>query len=282
MLQQRRLRPILLLLLALVSITLLAVSISSLSLEWGNSIRIEQGRSSPSEFFEGMQTEELTVLFRIFFILLAVTMLPIAVVQFIRSSEIRKRILFRAFILALNSYFLLLLLQRVSGRNLLPSANPPGASSSELPPILTIDTGLPPPQWLIFGVSLVLAGLIVGGIWFIRRRRDASDLSLALASETRQALDRLRAGADREDTILRCYSEMARLLDRRRGVKRKATMTAREFESHLTREGVPAAPLQRLTRLFELVRYGHKNLGAGEKSEAESCLTEINQALGGL
>jgi hypothetical protein len=42
----------------------------------------------------------------------------------------------------------------------------------------------------------------------------------------------------------------------RRGVTRQRHVTPREFERHLEILGLPGAPVRRLTRLFEAVRYG--------------------------
>jgi hypothetical protein len=52
-------------------------------------------------------------------------------------------------------------------------------------------------------------------------------------------------------------------------------MTPEEFASHLTRSGLPSHAVQRLTRLFESVRYGARTAGDRERDEATSCLSEI-------
>jgi hypothetical protein len=57
-------------------------------------------------------------------------------------------------------------------------------------------------------------------------------------------------------------------------------MTPREFERELVRAGLPALPVERLTRLFEHVRYGVHAPGPEEQHEAISSLEAIVTALG--
>jgi hypothetical protein len=140
-----------------------------------------------------------------------------------------------------------------------------------------------PPWWLVSLVSLGLSGLIFGGFLFIwRRLRRLSDDPLELvAQEAKKTLEELQAGADPKEGVVRCYFEMSRVLNEQRGVKRKWTMTTREFEKHLKYAGLPEVHVRRLTRLFEMVRYGAKNLDERENREAVACLKAIVQACEG-
>jgi hypothetical protein len=52
-------------------------------------------------------------------------------------------------------------------------------------------------------------------------------------------------------------------------------MTTHEFERELLQRGFPALPVQRLTRLFEQVRYGGQQPGVFEKQTATESLREI-------
>jgi hypothetical protein len=141
-----------------------------------------------------------------------------------------------------------------------------------------------PPSWFVTGVSILLIALILGTIWFTWRRlarTKASETPLELlAQEAELALKGLQAGSDLKDTIMRCYFEMSQILKKERGLQRQQAMTPREFEAYLAESGFASEDIQRLTRLFEGVRYGSKSPGQSEEQEAVACLTAIVQAYG--
>ncbi|MBW2142579.1 MAG: DUF4129 domain-containing protein, partial [Deltaproteobacteria bacterium] len=136
-----------------------------------------------------------------------------------------------------------------------------------------------PPDWLVLMVSMCLSALILGAAVYIWRYlpRRAGPLEL-VAREAQKTLESLRAGADLREGVIHCYYEMIRMLGERRGLKRHQAMTTREFERYLEKEGLPEAYIGRLTRLFEMVRYGAKRLGEPEEQEAIDCLTAIVRA----
>jgi hypothetical protein len=74
---------------------------------------------------------------------------------------------------------------------------------------------------------------------------------------------------------------MVEILNRQRGITRKEGMTPREFERRLVELGLPPEPVTKLTRLFETVRYGAKDLGEVEEHQALAYLDAIVQASGG-
>jgi hypothetical protein len=120
--------------------------------------------------------------------------------------------------------------------------------------------------------------VIVALIWLmLRRRRTAQPVDQArqVAAEAEEALAELQAGGDLRDTVMRCYSEMSEVLSRTSGLARRGSMTPREFEQFLIGAGVRDAHIQRLTRLFEAVRYGGRTTGERERREAIDCLTAI-------
>jgi len=139
-----------------------------------------------------------------------------------------------------------------------------------------------PPWWLVLMVSLALSALILGALLFFwrRLRRRANPLEL-VRQEVQKTLEELRAGADLEEGVIRCYFEMSQVLKRQRGFERQPAMTTREFETYLEETGLPGVHVRRLTRLFEKVRYGAKNLDELEDREAIACLTAIVQACEG-
>ncbi|HWQ12371.1 MAG TPA: DUF4129 domain-containing protein, partial [Roseiflexaceae bacterium] len=101
-----------------------------------------------------------------------------------------------------------------------------------------------------------------------------------LAREAGAALAGLEAGADLRNTVLRCYAEMSRVLEARRGIQRDKTTTPREFEARLAAAGLRDEHIRRLTRLFERVRYGPRAPGPREEREALACLRAIVEAYG--
>jgi hypothetical protein len=217
--------------------------------------------------------EALFVLFSVSFAL-AWFLLPVAIVLLIISPKFRKRvlrgILSLAVFMALAYMLAFGLIERSwdGGEGLMPGGlSLPGQLSSL--PIAEFDAE--PPRWLVLvaslGVALLFAALFVwGGLFVWRRLYHPPDPVERLARQARSALESLQIGVDLENVVVRCYVEMARILNERRGIERQRHMTAREFEA------------RQLTRLFEQVRYGAKALGAQEERQAVACLTAIVEA----
>lgn len=138
-----------------------------------------------------------------------------------------------------------------------------------------------PPDWLdpitiVVTVVLLVAGVVVAR--FLWRRPwgqpDRGTLEI-ITAEAEAALDDLRGGAAVRDAIFRCYLEMNQGLRRRLGLVRDDGMTPREFEEELARAGLPLHAVQRLTRLFESVRYGRQSGTEADREEAVACLEAI-------
>lgn len=139
-----------------------------------------------------------------------------------------------------------------------------------------------PPAWFVIIISgLVLTGLFLI-MWAVWRRLpkplepfDNEAALERLGQEAQEAIDRLQAGHDLKDTIQRCYFEMGQILSQQYGYVRQHGMTPREFEQHLSQSGLHSQHIQRLTRLFEMVRYSPHQADAQTQAEAEACLTAI-------
>ena len=80
---------------------------------------------------------------------------------------------------------------------------------------------------------------------------------------------------DSTDVIMNCYFRMSRAVSERRQLTRSESMTPAEFALQLERAGLPGDAVQRLTRLFEGVRYGGRRSGPKDVNEAVSALTSI-------
>jgi hypothetical protein len=105
------------------------------------------------------------------------------------------------------------------------------------------------------GAALVLSSSWVVGRWrAYRLRRGKKKLGWELELLAGQTLS---AGRN-TDLVLRCYHEMVDLLSRKEHITH-ASLTAREFADRLRDLGLRTEAIDRLTKLFELVRYGHRN-----------------------
>ncbi len=105
---------------------------------------------------------------------------------------------------------------------------------------------------------------------------------MQLAEAAQNTIESIQSGDDFEITVVRCYQEMSRVVEKQKGIARERAMTPREFEDRLIDRGLPQGAVQTLTRLFERVRYGSAPTGARELDLAVSCLTDIVNACGGV
>ena len=267
---------------AVLAMILLSASLSELEFLPGQPFSL--GRRPAQVGLGGgvVEGDALGALLRALVILTAV-LTPFAIIYLIVSPKARRRLLAQLVPLALLFLFFYYQWTRIEPE--LPGAESEPASG--LPPITLPPSSLEsvpdPPQWLTvvtsLGLAVLIAAFLVGALWLVwrGRRRPASSLK-QLAREAQEALDALLAGADLRNTIMRCYFEMARVLSEQRGIRRQKDMTPREFERRLEKAGLPGEPVQRLTRLFEQVRYGTKVPNEREEGQAIACLTAIIEA----
>ncbi len=149
----------------------------------------------------------------------------------------------------------------------------PAPEQSKASPLL--DAGI------CLGLAFILAIMITVLAWGIYRasKATAGDARTRLADEAQVAIDALHAGGNIRDTVIRCYIQMTQVLAEERNVRREEAMTPREFEQILlTKLKLPDTPVERLTSLFEAVRYGDYHPGKREEMEAIDSLTAIAAA----
>jgi hypothetical protein len=222
----------------------------------------------------------------VFLILIALWILV-----FILRPQARKYLLTR-----LASYLLLLLLIYALFNALqdrIPTAEtqpePPAgallgerpAPGEEIPSLPTFIAN--PPGWLVTTISMTFFSLLLGLGWWLWHRygpQPAPPPADRLAREARQAVDALRRGDSLKDTVMDCYLKMTRVFEEQRNLERSQTMTAREFERYLRQAGLMDEHIQRLTRLFESVRYGAAPPSRRDEQEAIACLSAIVQSYG--
>lgn len=216
---------------------------------------------------------------------LAVLLLPFSIIYLIISPSARKYVLRGlGLLMPLIALFVLLRAQPEFFEQLQVQRgdNPPVFD----PRFREVDFVVNPPTWLTWILTISVAILLAWGIVAIvlyvwRRTRPPESALEQLAQEAREALDALHAGADLKDTVMRCYFEMNRVVREQKGLVREETMTPREFEAYLAEAGLPDQQVQKLTRLFEDVRYGARAAGGRDERQAVECLTAIVEACEG-
>lgn len=130
-------------------------------------------------------------------------------------------------------------------------------------------------QWLSAAGVLLAVALVA--VLLVRQASKPARAATAVGQEAARALDDLRAGEAFRSVIIRCYLQMTDVLQREQKIERRQSMTAREFQEWLEAKGIPAAPVQRLTALFEAVRYGNGPLAPAEEQAGIDCLQQITE-----
>jgi len=269
------------LLLGLVSIILLAGSISQLEFEEGKIVIFgeEGGVASGPRGVE--PAPELDGTTRILLAILVLIVVPASIIYVLLNPKAWKRIL-RNLAMVLMLFLVIMLFTHYfrPGESDFGSAQPPeseqGSNLEELR--ITDELDINPPSWIGFIVGFLLLLLLLSVIVFIyvrsRQKTDEGELD-DLVGEAEGALHEIRSGADLRQTVIRCYHQMCETMSEERGVHRVRAMTPREFEAYLASAGFRDEHIQRLTRLFEGVRYGDESSQPQMEREAESCLEAI-------
>ena len=261
---------------ALGSIILLATSLSNLQLKSGSPFPgggISDSAVQPVTPLSPLQTYSFPLLQGLFSLIFLVLMIYVSV-RLILLANI-KRILQ----LALALVVLLIIVY------MLPSVTP--AQLAYFPNKSSVTTNPPsfdypvtplgqPPRFLIQFVTIgIVLGLGLLAILVFKQRLNTNKIEPDLIQEAEEAVTAIKAGVDLSNVILRCYMQMARLLQEEKGIERNYTMTVREFERLLTHKGLPTVPLHQLTSLFEKVRYGNQQMRGTDEQIAIESLNEI-------
>ncbi len=157
-----------------------------------------------------------------------------------------------------------------------------GETIAPSPEIFTPEEVSPIWRYLITLVIVAVLGVLIWWVWRVwSKSQQIEETSLKEFSMiAKKSLDDLDAGAEWEDVIVRSYVQMGEVVNERRGIRRDIEMTPNEFSERLIEAGLPASPVQRLTRLFERVRYSRHSAGEEEVNEAVACLNEIASVFG--
>jgi len=212
----------------------------------------------------------------------ALLLLPISLIYSLFSKAGRRRLLTNLILLIM---FALLASQiKQAEKRQAETAAPELNSASR--PVEGAGGLLPPPPpspsnefVMITSIGLVVVALALA-VWLGRNllfKRQVPPLA-KIALEAERARTSLAGGGSVEDAVVRAYRQMSLIVAEARKLQRSQAMTAREFEAYLAKAGLPAGPVQSLTRLFEEVRYGGLEAGASERQAAIDSLTAIAAA----
>jgi hypothetical protein len=204
--------------------------------------------------------------------------LPLSVLSLMLSTSNLKRKILLVIMIFLSILILLALyFTFITNANVQPPVSQITPFPTSMPgTVITRPEFNQPSTWWTYIASLVTAGLLIYSLrnFWIKIHPQKTGFS-QIAIEAQDALDDLHAGADIKDTVIRCYYQMDRILDKHRGITRKKAMTPREFELTLMNSGLPGAHIRQITRLFEKVRYGDYSFGEAGKNLAVSSLEAI-------
>jgi hypothetical protein len=215
---------------------------------------------------------------------LLVLLLPVIILYSLFTPDGRQRLLVLVVLVVL-------LLVLADFLEKLPEAErikEPTVTADAQPPYQEVEATLetllsetPPPEFtlaVILVVSILLTAAGGAVVWFFWQRKPPDFAFEKLADEARNAVESINAGGDFEEAIMRCYSEMSRVLTAEKGIIRPTSMTPREFEERLGDRGLPQASLNTLTRLFEQARYSRIPAAPQEQNLALACLADIIEA----
>lgn len=217
----------------------------------------------------------------------AIFILIIFAVAMVVSDKIRTKVilnLLAAFAVALIFYLIFLLSVKENAREqggemIRTGMGSTMAAEEPVPEIIEeiIEPEIPESLSYLFSIITLLLFLIAALLLFrkIRALRIRKDNNEDLKIITEKALHSFESGDDFPEIILRCYNDMVRHLSKETGIIRAVSMTPGEFQSLLLKEGLPRREIEKLTSLFERVRYGKELLSGQEEKEAEMCLKSV-------
>lgn len=260
---------------SLISVMLLAGSLSNLQLNPGDPFPGSDNADPPAGAVEtapvarGVSIAMLRGVFALVFIGLVVYVLASVIVRIDVKKILRTALVLSVILLV--AYFLPRFTPEQNVISPLETAEiaPPQSFSSSVTPL-----GQPPEALLWLVIFIIIGGsiIVVNTLW---QQRTQSQIEDALLQHAEAAVEALHDGGDLRNVILRCYFQMAQTLQAGQGIQRKTTMTVREFEEWLASSGFPATPVHRLTQLFEKVRYGEVQTDLEDEKTALESLNEI-------
>jgi hypothetical protein len=271
--------------LALVALTVLAISLQDVPFHEGQRFAQNTGgsvRVDPRDLIDAWveipwwQQASLWVLLGVLVVLIG----------YMLSPELRRMLIRRFIRMALTFWGIFYLFKNY--RHLIPVLNlnispaVPGQSNGgaapEAPAFVPSQIS-PAFSYLIsFGVALLLLAVAWAAYRGWQKYNALMNTKAPLneiARIARSSLNDLTSGRDSSDVIINCYLRMNDVVSSKRQLYRGAAMTPHEFALRLEQAGLPREAVSRLTSLFETVRYGDRKSTPRDVNEAVSCLTTI-------
>ena len=263
---------------ALVSIILLATSLSNLQLQSGTPF--PGGVNSDNEVLpvaplSPIQTYSFPLLRGIFALICLILIIDVAARLIVLVNI--KRILQLALALVILLIIVYMIPRVTPGQ---PAYIPNGSSEIITPPSFNSSVtplGRPPQILVQFVIIGIVLGIGLLASMAVKRWQSSKKVEDELLQEAEEAVNALKAGKDLRNVILRCYLQMTRSLQEEQGIERDHTMTVQEFEGWLGNLGFPTIPLRQLTSLFERVRYGKQEMSHNDEQIALDSLNKIIQ-----
>ena len=268
---------LLLLGMALIAVLLLAASLSDLQLQAGGAFPGASGNVAATSAATGTSSSESSGSVVIIEAVLGVLVVVLLVYFPARLAGFLK---LRNVLWLVGGFLLLIALLGLLPR-VLPGMTAPqavdGSSAAAAPEYVypVSPLGKPPAEFRWLTAAALLAGAVLLVVLLFRHPPKASDAAEALRQEAEKALGDLQSGKDFQDVIIRSYLQMTEVLRAEQKIERRQSMTAREFQEWLESRGIPSAPIQRLTALFETVRYGSERLSSQDEQAGVDCLKQI-------
>lgn len=285
---QKKVWIVLLAVLALGSLTVLAVSLDDVSFREAQRYRHDPVEVKPPPPTDGANPTWESVPLWKYVVLLGLFVLLIILVGLLLSPERRKRffrMVLRVAITVAAIYYLFI----NYGDKIFAFQNAAGGGEdpalADAPPMPVFQ---PPhvPAALSYLVSFLCAlawVAIMWGLYLGWKKYTALNAKRPLgeiARIARSSLDDLSSGRDSSDVIVNCYLRMSDVVADKRKLHREIAMTPQEFALRLERAGLPGEAVRRLTGLFEMVRYGDRKSAPRDVTEAVSCLNAILRSCG--
>jgi hypothetical protein len=263
---------------ALISVILLAASLSNLQLHPGSPFPgggNSGDSANPAAASPSLKSYSFPILQGILALifLILVIYVPIRMMALVNVKVILRLVLAMVILLVL----IFLLPHLDLGQPAYIPSEPSGISTPPSFDYPVTPLGRPPQAliWLvIIGIGL---GLSVFIFTLVKGWLRPPPVEAELLQDAEAAVNDLKAGADLKNVIIRCYLQMTRSLQEERGIERNYAMTVREFETRLNSLGFPAAPVHQLTSLFEKLRYGEQAMDANDEQVAVESLSQIIQ-----
>lgn len=280
---QKKFTVILLAVLALGALTVLARSLDQIPFNQAQHYRLDTTEKAP---MSAQQVHELltdTPLWKQITVLVLIALMLVLLATLL-SPEFRKKLLkmLLRFAIVVAGTFLFL---KLYGSRLLDLQQMVTKIGEQAPPADAQPLPIfQPPQispTFSYLVSFGFALLWIALLWILYRgwqKYVALNTKKPLdeiANIARASLRDLSSGRDSSDVIINCYLRMSDVVADKRRLHREIAMTPQEFALRLERAGLPGDAVRRLTRLFEIVRYGDRKSAPKDVSEAVSCLNTI-------